>query len=976
VSLPSKSYREGESLSRTSPRRSIEDHCNEALSATRRARQTRAVHYMNTPGRLATLPLAAILYSRETSSPGLKAVENSLRGLAIKNSPKKNEAKARSNSEDVVVNDGALRTLEPPANLLMIQFTPTTGEPDEHGPYHDIEGVQYQNWQEKLVHNAKRFLRDPARKVDPRFANLPAGLNRRIQSRRGPLRHRADRLLDKFRIQKRNPCEQERHEKKVVAPDLTKKGLAPAPERYIPHIRPAKDFVSRAAVDEWDNPLGGETQVFSLSPEEVKAKADINWKNHDWRQKSDQVLKMAGRPHINDPRIGRAPPLSREQLDRRMVLRAKRDPAETFQVPQTPVIPDVNPKELQPEPGSRAFVWDYVLLSQMNSLVVERKQTPEIKNQRELGSEFVEGNQQEDLGQIIYPFIPCPTRPPPLPPVPVYPEEDEIQPSPALEFFEQPDSPTLVEPEAVGAAVLNHSYHADPDVLCGQERVNFEGKFDSLGNQNYSVRSQNYSGWTGAKQELVQEHINSNTKVEGFGSRQSEEVAEHDFDVGNVEERVLHRKLTMRQLIGRTPSPENTLDREAVGGSSNIESVAHDSGNGLLAQQTEPSRLTGSLNILQIRQELAYSPSVYSDNGNDDLGSLTNHGVGNTTDESTQSRKVTAIQHEIIIDSQAHAHDALGISGGRSALEQSPRLFSQLTAATQEEPSSESPYSNSSLRSNEGNISSPHRHRQTRGDRHGKGGLDEPAIDSQADGVQRQQANHGRGDSKSSTNTSTNKSGRDLQTEKSSHAFKEFTNNLTGGHVRKPSKSSFDSCSSVTRYLRSMSVHQGESYTTPNKVSSPKKGGFIEEVISEIFAEQSEKTNDNLTHDGSTVHERYLSAEEESAVNATKYSEIELEHNPNTRISTSSQSHRGNGTALQHQWCKDEDPSRKAAELWQKHRPSSSLLVQVSGFLVLTHCAHIMRRLTIGPGPYSSTAGVPTNARNHGMINKTRNKQT
>jgi hypothetical protein len=167
--------------------------------------------------------------------------------------------------------------------------------------------------------------------------------------------------------------------------------------------------------------------------------------------------------------------------------------------------------------------------------------------------------------------------------------------------------------------------------------------------------------------------------------------------------------------------------------------------------------------------------------------------------------------------------------------------------------------------------------------------------------------------------------------------------------------------------LRSISIHQGESHTTPNKVSSPKKGTFIEEVVSEKFAEQSGKTNDDGTYDGSTAYDQCLSAEKESAVNATKYSEIEQEHNLDTRISTSSQSDRGSATALQNQWCKDEDPSRKAAELWQKHRPSSSLLVQVSRFLLLAHCAHVMRRLTTGPGPYSSTGGVPTNARNHGI---------
>ena len=597
-------------------------------------------------------------------------------------------------------------------------------------------------------------------------------------------------------------------------------------------------------------------------------------------------------------------------------------------------------------------------------MIVQRKQTAEIKNQRESGSEFVEGNQPEDLGQIVCPFIPCPTRPPP--PTPVY-SEDQIEPSLALKFCEHSDSTTLVEPEAVRPVVLDRSYHAGPDVLCDQERIDSESKFDSLGNQNVSVRSQNYSSWTGAKQQQVQEHVNSKTKVENFSSRHSEEVAEHDFEVGNAEEKVLHRRLTMRQLIGRTPSPENTLDRDGDGGSNNIESVAHDPRNGLLVQQTEPSRLSASLNILQIRQELAYSPSVYSDNGNSDLGSLRNHGVGNITDE--WSRKVTAIQREIIVDSQANAHDALGISGGRGAIEQNPRLFCQPTAETQEEPSSESPYSNSSLHSNEVNISSPHRHRhrQTRGDRQGRGGIDEPVIDGQADGVHRQQANHSRGDSESSTNTSTNKSERDLQSEKSAYAFKEFANNLTGGHLRKPSKSSFDSSSPVTRYRRSISIHQGESHITPNKVSSPNKGAFIQEVISEKFVERSEKFNGDPTHSGSTTHERCLSAEEESAVNATKCSEIELEHNPNTQISTTSQSDRGNATAVQHQRCKDEDPSRKAAELWQKHRPSSSLLVQVSRFLVLAHCAHVMRRLTAGPGPYSSTAGVPTNARNHGI---------
>jgi hypothetical protein len=46
--------------------------------------------------------------------------------------------------------------------------------------------------------------------------------------------------------------------------------------------------------------------------------------------------------------------------------------------------------------------------------------------------------------------------------------------------------------------------------------------------------------------------------------------------------------------------------------------------------------------------------------------------------------------------------------------------------------------------------------------------------------------------------------------------------------------------------------------------------------------------------------------------------------------------------------------------------------VQVSRCLVLAHCAHIMRRLTTGPGPYSSTAGVPRNARNHGILSTRR----
>jgi hypothetical protein len=338
---------------------------------------------------------------------------------------------------------------------------------------------------------------------------------------------------------------------------------------------------------------------------------------------------------------------------------------------------------------------------------------------------------------------------------------------------------------------------------------------------------------------------------------------------------------------------------------------------------------------------------------------------------------MAATQREIIVDMQANARDAPRISGGRSAISQGQRLDYPSTLEAQGKPFSKSIHSSSSLGSNKAHISSLDRHRQSR-DLQWRGGIDQPLIANQTNGLQRQQANHGRGNSKSSTNTSINKSEKDSQSEKSAHVFKGFANNLTGGHLQKLSKKSktdkrnqiqstrggsyvqavswqerqvnsqdlslnpeltwdfkqenrFDSSPSVICCWRPLSIRHGDTYTTPNRVFSPNTATFIQEIFSEKFAERSEKINDNHFH-GDTSKETSLSAENESAVNAGRSSPIEPEHSSNHQMSIASRKDRGYAMAAQYQRCKDEDPSKKAAELWQKHRPSPSVLVQVSTF--------------------------------------------
>ncbi|TAQ89694.1 hypothetical protein B7494_g1949 [Chlorociboria aeruginascens] len=239
----------------------------------------------------------------------------------------------------------------------------------------------------------KALLKNP--KVDLQFAQLPRGVNNKIEEDKDPLK-------DKYRRWRNPPPksqpptpwniydEPEKRSYYVAAPNLrAKEGVEPAPPRLAPVIKPQAEFKSGPTYDEWCNPFGGEHAEFNLSPEEraqriAEVDADVAL-----RKESDAYLRRQGRSHLNDWKIGRPPPMSRRLLDepiKRRASRAKRRQSDLFKIPETPIIPEVDPKDLRPSPGDRPHLWDRAFLSNKTSVAFSNKAEGNIPTSAEASS--------------------------------------------------------------------------------------------------------------------------------------------------------------------------------------------------------------------------------------------------------------------------------------------------------------------------------------------------------------------------------------------------------------------------------------------------------------------------------------------------------------------------------------------------------------------------------------------------------------
>lgn len=161
-------------------------------------------------------------------------------------------------------------------------------------------------------------------KADPQFAFLPKGANNRINRDKHP-------LSEKWRRRKVTPKKLEipaifQEPKKIPQMPLARPAHTsllphrPASPRFCPPIQPAKKFEPGPARDEWGSPFGGEHASFHENPEERAKRIETAESERARRKASDRYLGLQGQRHINDPVIGRPPPLSERILSQPLRL--------------------------------------------------------------------------------------------------------------------------------------------------------------------------------------------------------------------------------------------------------------------------------------------------------------------------------------------------------------------------------------------------------------------------------------------------------------------------------------------------------------------------------------------------------------------------------------------------------------------------------------------------------------------------------
>ncbi|KAF7871846.1 hypothetical protein EAF04_003953 [Stromatinia cepivora] len=225
-----------------------------------------------------------------------------------------------------------------------------------------IEGSSGPTKQEKEARKkAIRAARKENRNADPAFAYLPKGLNNKIRDR-DPLGAKLKRLFKPKKKVVHKPLDRSQP---VATPRLGYRldRPSPAPARHIPPIAPAKELSEKNELDKRGAILGGEFQALAETTEEREKHVKQAQFQHELRKATEKRLRLEGREQVNDPKIGRAPPITRRALLEPARQRQKRENRSESNIPlsfaATPTIAEVNPLEVLPTEKARPHVWDH-----------------------------------------------------------------------------------------------------------------------------------------------------------------------------------------------------------------------------------------------------------------------------------------------------------------------------------------------------------------------------------------------------------------------------------------------------------------------------------------------------------------------------------------------------------------------------------------------------------------------------------------
>jgi hypothetical protein len=191
---------------------------------------------------------------------------------------------------------------EPPARPFYITYDPPT-------------------WRER-IRKAWRYAKEKkwTTDIDPEFhkTGCPGDLANKIEAR-DPLRERLRRPFRKlFRMLFRR-----RRDVQTTRPQLSAEGIPSIlPVAGCTRVKPTLAPVIKHSaatrkvnlVDKVWNPWVGDFQLFFETKEEQEARAKLVSHRNGLRKLTDQILCKAGRPQVNDWKIGRAPPLSRRRI--------------------------------------------------------------------------------------------------------------------------------------------------------------------------------------------------------------------------------------------------------------------------------------------------------------------------------------------------------------------------------------------------------------------------------------------------------------------------------------------------------------------------------------------------------------------------------------------------------------------------------------------------------------------------------------
>ncbi|KAJ8059202.1 hypothetical protein OCU04_012173 [Sclerotinia nivalis] len=224
-----------------------------------------------------------------------------------------------------------------------------------------IEGSSGPTKEEKEARKkAIRAARKENRNADPAFAYLPKGLNNKIRDK-DPLRAKLRRLFKPKKKVVHKPLDRSQP---VATPRLGYRfdRPSPAPARYIPPIAPAKELSEKNKLDKRGAILGGEFQALAETTEEREKHVRQAQFQYELRKATEKRLRLEGREQLNDPKIGRAPPITRRALlepARQRQTREHRSESIPLNFAATPTIAEGKPRENLPTEKARPHVWDH-----------------------------------------------------------------------------------------------------------------------------------------------------------------------------------------------------------------------------------------------------------------------------------------------------------------------------------------------------------------------------------------------------------------------------------------------------------------------------------------------------------------------------------------------------------------------------------------------------------------------------------------